>query len=422
MAVTVVVGAQWGDEGKGRVVDYLARDAAIVARYQGGNNAGHTVASGDTELKLHLIPSGILHAQTLCVIGDGVVIDPWVLIQEIQGLRKRGIALEALRISGNAHLIMPYHRAIDALEEQRRGSGKIGTTGRGIGPAYADKAARTGIRVWDLVSEQFAERARPIFADKNLLLKGVYGAEPLDTNAIVAELSGFAALLRPFVCNAAAVISEAALAGRNVLFEGAQGAMLDIDSGTYPYVTSSHTVAGGACLGTGVGPRHIDRVIGVSKAYTTRVGSGAFPTELCNATGDWIRERGAEFGTTTGRPRRCGWLDAMALRFAVQINSMDAIALTKLDVLTGLPSVSIGVGYQCGGRRLAHFPDTQEEFAAAQPVFEELPGWTQDISAARRLSDHPTTTRRYLERVEGLAGVPLMMISVGPEREQAIVG
>ncbi|MDH7571287.1 MAG: adenylosuccinate synthase, partial [Armatimonadota bacterium] len=293
MSVTVVVGAQWGDEGKGRVVDYLARSAAVVVRYQGGNNAGHTVAVGDTQLKLHLIPSGILHPETLCVIADGVVVDPTVLVQEMDELRAQGISLDSLRISGNAHVIMPYHRILDVLEEQRRGGAKIGTTGRGIGPAYADKAARNGLRVSDLVSDSFLERARPLFADKNRLFATFYGADSLDAEPLLAEVAAHAARIRPYVCNTTAIVGEAVAAGKNVLFEGAQGTMLDIDHGTYPFVTSSHTVAGGACLGTGIGPRHINRVIGVAKAYTTRVGSGYFPTELHDATGEWIRQRSA---------------------------------------------------------------------------------------------------------------------------------
>ncbi|NLC59479.1 MAG: adenylosuccinate synthase [Armatimonadetes bacterium] len=420
MAVTVVVGAQWGDEGKGRVVDYLARNAAMVVRYQGGNNAGHTVAVGETELKLHLIPSGILHSNTLCLIADGVVVDPAVLTQEMQTLRAQGISLDSLRISGNAHVIMPYHRILDALDEQRRGGGKIGTTGRGIGPAYADKAARSGLRIADLVSDHFLERARPLFAEKNHLFQRVYGADAMDSEALLAEVAGYAGQIRPFVCNTTLLVGQAVAARQNILFEGAQGTMLDIDHGTYPFVTSSHTVAGGACLGTGIGPRQIERVIGVCKAYTTRVGSGYFPTELEDATGERIRQRGAEFGTTTGRPRRCGWRDLVALRYAAQVNSMDALALTKLDVLTGLPTVCLGVGYACDGKRLNHFPDTQAEYVRSEPIYEELPGWDEEITGARRLADLPANARRYLERIEALAGVPLMMVSVGPRREQAI--
>ncbi len=421
MAVSVVIGAQWGDEGKGRVVDYLARDAAIVVRYQGGNNAGHTVAAGDKELKLHLIPSGILHPDTLCVIADGVVIDPAVLVEEMATLRSQGISLDNLRISGNAHVIMPYHRLLDTLEEERRGGSKIGTTGRGIGPAYADKAARKGLRISDLVSDRMVERARPVIEEKSALLQAVYGAEALDVMAILDQMATYADQLRPYVDDTISLVTSAVAEGRNVLCEGAQGTMLDIDHGTYPYVTSSHTVAGGACLGTGIGPRHIDRVIGVNKAYTTRVGRGSFPTELHDATGDWIRKQGAEFGTTTGRARRCGWLDMVALRFAVAVNSLDSLALTKLDVLTGLPTVCIGVGYKIDGKVRDSLPHLQEEFDRSEPVYEELPGWTEDITGARRLADLPTNARRYLERVETLAGVPLSILSVGPRRDQALI-
>ena len=374
MANIVVVGAQWGDEAKGKIVDYLAQDAVMVVRFGGGNNAGHTVTANGVEYKFHLIPAGILNPQTVCVISDGVVIDPGVLLKEIAGLKQRGVAMDNLKISANAHVIMPYHRKLDELEEAHRGAFKLGTTGRGIGPAYADKASRIGIRVGELIdAERFEVRLGAVLAEKNRLLTRVYEVEPLDGAEMLAEYQEYADGLRPYVTDTAPLVYEAARSGKGVVFEGAQGTLLDLDMGTYPYVTSSHPIAGGACIGTGIGPTQIQGVIGVAKSYTTRVGAGVFPTELLNETGDYIRERGHEYGTTTGRPRRCGWLDAMILRYAVQINGLSCLSLGHLDVLTGLETVQICVGYRDKtGAMLANLPSDLPFRHDLTPVYETI--------------------------------------------------
>jgi len=423
LANIVVVGAQWGDEAKGKIVDYLARNAAMVVRYGGGNNAGHSVMVGDQEYKFHLIPAGILNPETVCVLADGVVVDPGVLVREIDGLKARGVSVENLRVSAAAHVILPYHRLLDELEEKRRGDDKIGTTGRGIGPAYADKAARVGIRMGDLVDpERFAARLQAALADKNAVLTKVYGAEPLSAEAIREEYGRYADALRPFVCDTPPLVAQAARNGKGVLFEGAQGTLLDIDLGTYPFVTSSHPIAGGACLGTGVGPTHIHGVIGVAKSYTTRVGAGVFPTELLDATGDYIRDRGHEYGTTTGRPRRCGWLDTVVLRYAVQVNGLSCLALGHLDVLTGLDEVNIGVAYTTGtGETVRDLPSDLPFRTDIAPVYETLPGWSEDLSGVRSLNALPANARRFVDRVQDLAGVPVATLSVGPARDQTIV-
>src|SRR5579883_1765892 len=423
MANIVVVGAQWGDEAKGKIVDYLARNARMVVRYGGGNNAGHSVTVGSEEYKFHLIPAGILNPQTTCVISDGVVIDPGVLMKELQGLAERGISLEKLLISSSAHVILPYHRLLDELEEARRGDAKIGTTGRGIGPAYADKATRIGIRMGEFVHpKRFETRLCAILAEKNAILTKVYGAEPLSADALLEEYKRYADYLRPFVKDTASAVYEAAASGEGVIFEGAQGTLLDLDLGTYPYVTSAHPIAGGACIGTGIGPTQIDAVIGVAKSYTTRVGAGCFPTELLNETGDYIRERGHEYGTTTGRPRRCGWLDAVILRYAARVNGLTCLALGHLDVLAGLDEVKICVAYRMAdGEEARDLPSDLPFRTDIEPIYETLPGWSEDLSQVRALADLPENARRYVRRVEELTGVPVATLSVGPAREQTIV-
>lgn len=423
MANIVVVGAQWGDEAKGKIVDYLAQHADMVVRYAGGNNAGHTVKVGDQEYKFHLIPSGILNPRTVCVIADGVVIDPGVLLIEIEGLRARGISMTNLKISSSAHLILPYHRLLDELSEVKLGSGKLGTTGRGIGPAYADKASRVGIRMGEFIDPiRFEQRLRAAIEDKNMLLTKVHGIAALDANEILAEYTRYAVALAPYVQDTPTLVYQTAKNGRGVLFEGAQGTLLDLDLGTYPYVTSSHPIAGGACIGTGIGPTMIDGVIGVAKAYTTRVGAGCFPTEQLNDTGDYIRERGHEYGTTTGRPRRCGWLDTVILRYAAQVNGLSCLSLGHLDVLAGLDTVQIGVAYKtASGSIIKEMPYDLSFRADFEPVYETLPGWTGDVSSARSMDDLPGNARVYIRRVEELTGVPVATVSVGPAREETIV-
>ncbi len=423
MANIVVVGAQWGDEAKGKIVDYLSSEASMVVRFGGGNNAGHSVTVGNVVYKFHLIPSGILNPDILCVISDGVVIDPGVLAAEIAGLRDRGIAVTNLKISASAHVILPHHRRLDELQELDLGGRKIGTTGRGIGPAYADKAARIGVRMGELIDpDRFATRVRAVLADKNRILTKVYGVDPIDPDAVIQEYTAYADALRPFVTDTAALIHRQAASGRGVIFEGAQGTLLDLDLGTYPFVTSSHPIAGGACIGTGVGPTQIDGVIGVAKSYTTRVGSGVFPTELLNETGSYIRERGHEYGTTTGRPRRCGWLDMVIVRFAVQVNGLSCLALGHLDVLSGLKEIKVCVAYMTdAGERLEDLPCDLVCRTDCHPVYETLPGWDEEIADARSLAELPANARAYVQRVQELAGVPIATLSVGPGREQTII-
>ncbi len=423
MANIVIVGAQWGDEAKGKIIDYLASQSAMVVRYGGGNNAGHSVTVGTEEYKFHLIPAGILHPGILCVITDGVVIDPGVLVRELDGLQARGISLSNLKISTSTHIILPYHRLLDELQEESRGNEKIGTTGRGIGPAYMDKAARIGIRMGEFVDPaRFAIRLRAVLAEKNAILTKVYGHEGLDADALLQEYQGYAETLRPYVQDTAALVNRVARSGGGVLFEGAQGTLLDLDLGTYPYVTSSHPIAGGACIGTGVGPTMIDGVIGVAKSYTTRVGAGVFPTELLNETGHYIRERGHEYGTTTGRPRRCGWLDTMILRYAVQVNGLSCLALGHLDVLAGLDEVKICVGYETtSGERLEDLPSDLPFRTDLKAVYETLPGWPEDLSNARTVEELPANARAFVSRVQELVGIPIATLSVGPAREQTII-
>ncbi|MDN5344524.1 MAG: adenylosuccinate synthase [Clostridia bacterium] len=422
MAAVVLVGAQWGDEGKGKITDYLAEKAQVVVRYQGGSNAGHTVMVGEEEFKLHLVPSGILYPGRLCLIGNGVVVDPAILVQELDGLAERGIDTAGLRISSRAHLILPYHKGLDAAQEEHRGAAQIGTTRRGIGPAYVDKTARTGIRVGDLLDwPVFREKLAPNLIAVNELLAKIYDQPGYDLEAILDEYAGYARRLEPLIADTGRLVNEALNDGRRVLFEGAQGTLLDLDQGTYPFVTSSYPTAGGACIGAGVGPTRIDKVIGVVKAYTTRVGAGPFPAEITGAAGDLLREQGREYGTTTGRPRRCGWLDTVILRHAAQVNGLTGIALTKLDVLTGINPLRICTGYRYRGSIIQDFPASLEALQQCEPVYEEVPGWQEDITAARSLAELPGACRSYVRRLEELTGVPVHLIAVGPRRDQTIV-
>jgi adenylosuccinate synthase len=422
LANVVVIGAQWGDEGKGKITDLLSRSADIVVRYQGGVNAGHTVVVNDQTFKLHLIPSGILYPNTECIIGSGTVIDPKVLIQELDTLDTLGISTENLFISSAAHITMPYHRLIDQAAEVQRGVHKIGTTGRGIGPTYADKSERTGIRMLDLLDPQGLRSQLEWAIDhKNVILEKLYDLPPLDANAVIAEYLGYAERLRSHVVDCSLTIYNAILRRRNILFEGAQGTLLDLDHGTYPYVTSSNPVAGGACIGTGVGPTMIDRVIGVAKAYTTRVGEGPFPTELEDEVGVMLCERGAEFGTTTGRQRRCGWFDAVIGRYAVRINGMDCLAITKLDVLDELDEIKVCVAYEIDGQRCKDFPTDSRRFAHCKPIYETLPGWKQSTEECRTLEDLPKTAQDYLHFLAEIMAVPIAIVSLGADRDQTII-
>ncbi len=423
MTVAVMVGAQWGDEGKGKIVDHFASEADVVVRFQGGNNAGHTLVVNGQQTVVHLIPSGIIHPGKLCLIGNGVVVDPRVLCEEIDSLREKGYFDDSrLIVSDRANLIMPYHRIVDIAVEKRKGGRKIGTTGRGIGPAYSDKMARLGLRFHHLTDlKRLSDRLRVVLEEKNQYLTRVLDEDPLKFEDIFEEFKGYADRLARYCGNVSRVIEEAVHAGKRVLFEGAQGAMLDIDHGTYPFVTSSNTIAGAACTGAGIGPGYIEKVIGISKAYTTRVGSGPFPTELSDDTGDRLRETGGEFGATTGRPRRCGWLDVVALRHARRINSLAEIMVTKLDVLSGLESLKVCTGYIHEGRTMEDFPPEVEMLEAVDPSYEELPGWQEDLHEFREYNDLPEAARGYLSRIETLLGVKISAVSVGPERVQTIV-
>lgn len=422
MPVVVLVGAQWGDEGKGKITDFLASQAEMVVRTTGGNNAGHTVVVGDEEFKVHLVPSGILYPSTLCIIANGVVIDPKVLIDEIDSLLAKGVRVDNLRISANAHVIMPYHVRLDELEEESKGDSKIGTTKRGIGPAYMDKAARIGIRMGDLLEERvFRQKLLRNVEAKNRLLEKVYGAEPFEAEAIYQEYLAYAERLKGYVTDTALLVHQTVQQGKKVLFEGAQGTLLDLDHGTYPYVTSSNPTAAGACVGGGIGPSRVDKVIGVLKAYTTRVGAGPFPTELLDDIGEQIRQKGREFGTTTGRARRCGWFDAVIARYAVRINGIDAFAITKLDVMGGLDKIRFCTGYRCGDKVLSEFPLSQEVLEGCEPVYEEMPGWQEDISGVRSFEELPQAARNYLNRIKELTGVDLFLVAVGPRRDETIL-
>ncbi len=424
MANVVVIGTQWGDEGKGKVVDLLTEKADYVVRFQGGNNAGHTLVVNDKKYIFHLVPSGILHPGKVCVIGNGVVLDPGVLICELDSLAEAGIAVtpERLHISLYTHVIMPYHRALDLAREKKKGKTAIGTTGRGIGPCYEDKVGRGGIRVHDLLDRAvLREKLAKNLEEKNFLLEKFFGEKPLDIKEIEEEYLAYGERLRPFTGNVSELLQQADASGRNILFEGAQGTHLDIDHGTYPYVTSSNTVAGNACCGSGIGPTRIAKVVGVVKAYTTRVGGGPFPSELLNETGEHIRKVGGEFGATTGRPRRCGWLDMVVVKSSVRLNGLSGLVITKLDVLTGIPTLKMAVSYNCRGSRLDTVPPELDALAACEPVLEEYPGWTEDISGVRSWDDLPKNTQKYLIALEKHAGVPICMVSVGAGRNETII-
>ena len=419
----VVVGTQWGDEGKGKVVDVITPHVNVVVRYQGGNNAGHTVVVGRDKYVLHSIPSGILHDGCRCVVGCGVVIDPGALIDEMESLVRRGVRLDGnLFISKNAHLIMPYHPALDRASEAKLGKRRIGTTGKGVGPAYVDKAARVGIRMVDLLNERlFREKLEINVAQKNRILREIYDAQTFTVDEILNTYLRYAGWLAPYITDTALLLMKWIDSGYSVLFEGAQGTMLDIDHGTYPFITSSSTTAGGAATGTGVPPTRLDGVLGVSKAYTTRVGGGPFPTEMTGTIAEHIRARGNEYGATTGRPRRCGWFDAVVARYAVRINGLDTVALTKLDVLDQCETVKICTGYRYHGELLTDFPEDENVTAAVEPVYEEVSGWLASTGGAKNEADLPAKARRYLERLEELIGAPFCLISTGAQREETIL-
>jgi adenylosuccinate synthase len=429
MPNVVVVGAQWGDEGKGKIVDLLTEHAQVVVRFQGGNNAGHTLVVGGQKTVLHLIPSGVLHPGKTCVIGNGTVIDPTVLMKEIDGLRARGFLQDAsqLMISEHAHVICAWHKHLDTLREKARGGSAIGTTGRGIGPAYEDKVARRGIRVRDLLDgdrlrKRVKERLPDVLEELSRLARAAKADEPLlDVEAIVQELLVLGSRLKEFVGDASLFLAEQVRKGTRILFEGAQGTLLDVDHGTYPFVTSSNTVAGNAAVGSGLGPTVIDRVLGITKAYTTRVGGGPFPTELTDATGERLRKVGDEFGATTGRPRRCGWLDTVVLRYAARVNGLWGLALTKMDVLSGLETLKVCTAYELDGKRLTELPCDLEDFMRVQPIYEELPGWEQKLAGARTFDDLPASAQRYVRRIEELVSVPVTCVSVGAERGETMV-
>ncbi len=423
MPALIVAGAQWGDEGKGKLVDYLAMQAHAVARYQGGHNAGHTVVINNEKFILHLIPSGILHEGKLCVIGNGVVIDPECLIEEMDALLNRGINIgENLLISENAHLIMPYHMALESASESRMGKKAIGTTGRGIGPAYMDKMARCGIRMSDILNAAlFRERLRAALEKTNRLLDVLYGAPAFDLEEVFDKYTGFAERLKKHVGNAGFILNKALREGKNVLIEGAQGTLLDIDHGSYPYVTSSNASAGGACTGLGIGPTMIKGVMGVVKAYTTRVGGGPFPTELEDKQGEYLREKGGEYGATTGRPRRCGWLDIVALDHAVRVNGLSGFALTKLDILDGLDTIKVCTAYRLDGVVTREFPPDASTLERCEPVYEELKGWKESTSGVKKLGDLPANARKYIEWIEDRLGIGADMISTGQRRDELIV-
>jgi adenylosuccinate synthase len=420
---TAVIGTQWGDEGKGKIVDLLAADADLIVRYHGGNNAGHTLVVGGEKTILNLVPAGVLHPGKICVMGPGMVVDPEVLIREIDALKARGYLADDrwLRLSEQAHVIMPYHRAIDRARERLREAGAIGTTGRGIGPAYEDKMARTGIRVGDLFDEQgFRDALGRSLVEKNEYLQALLGEAPCDPNEVLALARTWRERLGPYVTDAGAEVRAAIKAGKRVLLEGAQGMLLDVDHGTYPYVTSSNCVVGSASAGAGVPPKAIGRVIGIAKTYTTRVGGGPFPTELADATGDRLRADGDEFGATTGRPRRCGWFDAVVVRQAIALSGVDGIAFTKLDVLTGMDSINVCVAYELDGRRLELAPGTRRGWERVRPIYETLPGWTEPLGGARSLDDLPANARRYLDFLVKAVGAPMVILSIGAGREQTI--
>ncbi len=421
MATTILVGAQWGDEGKGKVIDVLTEQADVVVRYQGGNNAGHTVEVGHHKYVLHLVPSGILYPGKINVIGNGVVVDPLALLEEIEHLRHRGCAIDGnLLVSETAHLVLPYHRLLDEIREEQKGKRKIGTTKRGIGPAYADKVARTGLRVVDLLSPaRFSAKLRRKVRENNEIFKA-FGAKPLSFARINQDYLSAGRKLRPFITDTVTYLNRAARDNKNILCEGAQGTLLDIDFGTYPFVTSSNATAGGACTGSGISPHKVDRVVGVMKAYTTRVGTGPFPTELHGEAGELIRKTGSEFGATTGRPRRCGWFDAMATRYSVMVNGIDDLAVTKLDILDGMAKIKVCVGYRVGRQIIETMPSDADLLARCQPVYQEFDGWQTSTKRAREFDELPKRARVYLQRIAQLSGAKLGIVSVGARREETI--
>ncbi|KOO45938.1 adenylosuccinate synthase [Priestia koreensis] len=422
MSSVVVVGTQWGDEGKGKITDFLSENAEVIARYQGGNNAGHTIKFNGETYKLHLIPSGIFYKDKISVIGNGMVVDPKALVKELGGLHERDVTTDNLRISNRAHVILPYHLKLDEVEEERKGANKIGTTKKGIGPAYMDKAARMGIRIADLLDrEVFKEKLERNLEEKNRLLEKFYEVEGFKIEDILDEYYEYGQQIAKYVCDTSVVLNDALDEGKRVLFEGAQGVMLDIDQGTYPFVTSSNPVAGGVTIGSGVGPTKIHHVVGVSKAYTTRVGDGPFPTELNDEIGHQIREVGREYGTTTGRPRRVGWFDSVVVRHARRVSGITDLSLNSIDVLTGIETLKICVAYRYKGEILEEFPASLKVLAQCEPVYEELPGWTEDVTGMKTLDELPDNARHYLERVSQLTGIPLSVFSVGPDRSQTNV-
>jgi adenylosuccinate synthase len=422
MATAMVLGTQWGDEGKGKIVDYLAQKADVVIRSQGGNNAGHTVVVDDKAFALRLLPSGILFSDKTCIIGSGVVVNPEVLLQELDGMKEKGVKVSKLEISTRAHVIMPYHIRIDEEDEKLKGDAKIGTTKNGIGPCYADKINRVGIRIGDLMDKDiFAKKLRINLKLKNRLFETYYGCQGFDFDTIYQEYLGYAERIRPYVKDTNYSANVYVNEGKKVLFEGAQATMLDIDHGTYPFCTSSNPTAGGACTGSGVGPRRMENIVGVVKAYTTRVGAGPFPAEQNNEVGEYLRNTGHEFGTVTGRPRRCGWLDTAVVKYAAMLNSLDYLAITRLDILDDLDTIKICTGYRYNGQLLPEYPASLEVLEQVEPVYEDMPGWKTDISACKTYDELPEAARKYVERISELVGVPLGIVSVGPNRSQTII-
>lgn len=422
MGAKVVVGTQWGDEGKGKYIDILAKDADMVVRFSGGNNAGHTIVVNGVKYALHLIPSGILHKGKVCIIGNGVVVDPGVLIKELQGLSSKGIDTSNLYISDRAHIIMPWHKLLDELQEVSRGAGNLGTTKRGIGPAYADKTERCGIRACDFINEKiFISKVKEVLEIKNRIIEKVYNGQPLDQKAIIEEYRNYACIIGKYITDTNAMIFDALEKGENILLEGAQATFLDLDFGTYPYVTSSNPVAGGVCTGAGIAPRFVGEVIGVLKGYTSRVGSGPFPTEQKNCTGDTIRELGFEYGTTTGRPRRIGWLDMIMIRYAARVNGLTGLAINHIDTIGKIPEIKLCTAYKKDGSITSHYPASLEELGRCEPVYETFDGWDEDISEVRSYDRLPVNARKYLQRIQELSGVKIAYVGVGNKREQTIV-
>lgn len=421
MSTKVVIGAQWGDEGKGKTIDILAGKSDVVVRTSGGNNAGHTIETDGVTYKLHLMPSGILNPRTLNIIGMGVVIDPKVLLEEIDGMESQGVSTKNLRIDSRAHVIMPYHIELDKLSEKARGKSDIGTTKKGIGPCYMDKTERSGIRMCDMINpEKFRTMVCENLKIKNKIIELVYGGTPVDAEAVISEYSAYAKRLAPYVTDTTPILYDSIKSGKEVLFEGAQGILLDIDLGTYPYVTSSHPISGGVCVGSGIGPKDIDECIGILKGYTTRVGNGPFPTELNDDIGEKIRQNGHEFGTTTGRPRRTGWFDAVIAKYAVRTNSLTSIVLNKIDPLGNIGKIKICIAYEKNGQIITDFPPTLEELAECKPIYEELDGWTEDISNIKDFKLLPIAAQNYVRRIEELCGCKISSIGVGPGRDQNI--